>query len=95
MMKKHYTMKRRGSKYAGYDVFCCNHCPHETHLFDRMMIHMEAFHPEALIDDEEVIESLSGLTKAELIEKAKQNGVAIRGSKAELEERLIEAGVEL
>ena len=98
-MENLYTIKRKGSKFAGYDVYCCNFCQHETHLVERMMMHLEWFHPETLVtddeqDSEEVIH-ISELTKAELIAKAKERGITIRGTKSELEQRLMDAGVEL
>ena len=96
IMEEHYTIKRRGSKYAGYDVFCCNYCPHETHLFDRMMIHLREFHPQELtnIDSEEVVNSLADMPKAELVELAKEKGVAVYGSKNDIIERIQEQEVE-
>lgn len=91
-MAQHYTIKQRGSQYGGIDVYACNYCRFNTHLSFRFDLHLQAFHPEKLNEatnePEEVIESLSDLTRAELVELAKNAGVAIRGSKEEIIARL-------
>lgn len=92
-MKQHYTIQHKGSRYGGIDLLRCAYCNHTVHTEFRMNLHLQAFHPEKLIDieePEEVIDSLSNLPKAELIEKAKAAGVAIYGTKEDIIERLQE-----
>lgn len=85
-MKQHYHLK--ASPYKGVERFACNYCVFQTHLEFRFGLHMEAFHPEKLIDEQEVIHSLQDLPKADLVELAEKKGVAIRGSKQDIIERL-------
>ena len=82
---KHYTMKKRGSRWGGLDVFKCKYCPHETHLEYRIEAHLRAFHPEKL---EEVIESLSDMKHSELVAMAKKQELPYYGTKQEIIERL-------
>jgi hypothetical protein len=86
---KHYHQK--ASPYKGILRMACNYCAFETHLPFRMDMHLQTFHPDKLQQAEEVIESLSDLPKSELVELAKEKGVAIRGSKDDIIERLQEA----
>lgn len=66
----------------------CNYCGFETHKEFRFELHMQAFHPEKLIEAQEVIESLEVLPKAKLVEMAEEKGVAAYGSKKDIIERL-------
>ena len=83
---KHYHLK--ASPYKGLEKMACNYCGFETHKEFRFELHMQAFHPEKLIDAQEVIESLDVLPKAELVELAESKGVAAYGSKKDIIERL-------
>jgi len=78
-----FTIKHAGSKLEGLDWFHCKHCSYKTPSETGMMIHIEQFHHHDT--KEHTVKELQAI--------AKENGITIRGSKAEITARLEEAGI--
>lgn len=78
----HYTIKQK--RAYGIEWYGCKYCKYTTPSKQGIQIHLEQFHADKLSAEP---------SKAELIELAREHNLPIRGSKAEIEERLSEAGV--
>lgn len=78
-----YTIRRAGSDARGIDWYDCDDCHYSTPLQSRMAFHISVKHPDVSSDK----------TVAELREIARVHDLPIRGTKAEVVQRLEEAGV--
>ena len=72
-----YTVIHEGASFAGIDKYHCNQCNYSTYSEKGIKIHISNFHHEVKVP-----------TIKELRVIAKENGLAIRGTKAELLKRL-------
>jgi len=81
---RHYTINQK--RPHGINWYKCAHCRKETPGRDEMIMHLEVVH--GISDD-----TPDEMTVMDLRDMARENGLAIRGSKADITQRLQEAGV--
>ena len=80
---KHYEIEK--SKQGGFELYQCNYCLHSSTSQYKADLHLKVFHPEKL--------TKKAITKSELIDLAQANDIPIRGNKADIAERLTQAGI--